>query len=172
MHTREHMEQMIWDYIDGLSTPEEKAMVEQLLHADARWKNVYDELLEVNAQIHASDWTEQPSMRFTPDVMDEVSKYKVARPARAYINKKIIYGIAAFFGITMILVLVFGLSQIDFSGGAGQNTYGIDLKKWTIDTSSFLNSTVLNIFMFFNVVAGLMLLDKYLKKSKVKSQEN
>ena len=34
MYTHEQIEQHIWDYIDGLSTPAEKQMVEQLLQTD------------------------------------------------------------------------------------------------------------------------------------------
>jgi hypothetical protein len=35
-----------------------------------------------------------------------------------------------------------------------------------VDWSKYLNSTMLNIFLLLDVVAGLMLLDRYLRRKK------
>jgi hypothetical protein len=164
MHTKAQIEQYIWDYIDGLSTPEEKAMVEDLLRHDQEWRKVYEELRFVNAQIQSADLVDQPSMRFTKDIMDQVNNIKVAPPAQSYINKKIIYSIAAVFGILLVGTLMYGVSLIDFSTGSSSGGLNIDMSKWSFNPSQYLNSTVLNIFVFFNVVAGLALLDRYLRK--------
>ena len=164
MYTKAQIEQYIWDYLDGLSTPAEKAMVEELLRHDQQWRAVYDELQFVHSQVEAADLLDQPSMRFTKDVMEQVTKLKVAPPAQSYINKKIIYGIAGFFGLVFIGILIYGIGLIDFSANSSSGTFNIDLRKWTFNPSQYLNSTVLNIFMFFNVIAGLALLDRYLRK--------
>ena len=92
MYTQEQIEQHIWDYIDGLSTPAEKLMVEQLLKTDQQWIAVYNSLKGFNEMIGSADTIEQPSLRFTKNVMEEVAKYKVAPPTKSYINKKIILG--------------------------------------------------------------------------------
>ena len=83
MYTREQIEQHIWDYIDGLSTPQDKAMVEKFMQTDPAWKNLYDELNSLNISIQSTDMMEEPSMRFTRNVMDEVSRFRVAPPAQS-----------------------------------------------------------------------------------------
>lgn len=172
MYTKMQIEQFIWDYIDGLSTPEEKVMVEDLLRHDQQWRTIYEELRFVNADIQSADLVDQPSMRFTKDIMDQVNNMKVAPPAQSYINKKIIYGIAAFFGLVMIGTLIYGIGLIDFSTSSSSGGLNIDMSKWSFNPSQYLNSTVLNIFMFFNVVAGLALLDRYLRKGGRWKQED
>ncbi|MGB4769892.1 MAG: hypothetical protein WBP58_00435 [Chitinophagaceae bacterium] len=171
MYNRVQIEQYIWDYIDGLSTPEEKVMVEDLLRHDQQWRTIYEELRFVNAEIQSADLVDQPSMRFTKDIMDQVSKFKVAPPAQSYINKKIIYGIAAFFGLVMIGTLIYSIGLVDFSTGSSSSGLNIDMSKWSFNPSQYLNSTVLNIFIFFNVIAGLALLDRYLRKGGSLKQE-
>lgn len=171
MYTKAQIEQYIWDYIDGLSTPEEKQMVEDLLRHDQQWRLMYEELRYVNAQIHSADLVDQPSMRFTKDIMDQVSNLKVAPPAQSYINKKIIYSIAGVFMLILVGGLIYGISQIDFSAGSSNSGLNIDLSQWNFEPSRYINTTILNIFMFFNVIAGLALLDRYLRKRGSWKQE-
>jgi hypothetical protein len=164
MYTQEQIEQHIWDYIDGLSTPAEKQMVEQLLQTDQQWMTVYNDLKGFNEMIGSSDILDQPSLRFTRNVMEDVAKYKVAPPASSYINKKIIIGIAAFFIISIIGFLIYGISFIDLSApGSISDT---SMQKLNIDWSKYFNSTVMNVFLLMDVVAGLMLLDRYLRRKK------
>ena len=166
MYTREQIEQHIWDYIDGLSTPAEKQMVEQLLQTDQQWMAVYNELKGFNEMIGSADMIEQPSLRFTRNVMEEVAKYKVAPPASSYINKKIIHGIAAFFILTIIGFLVYSISFIDMSAPGSIKLPGTGVDQLNIDWSKYLNSTVINVFLLMDVIAGLLLLDRYLRRKK------
>src|SRR5512138_3295643 len=90
------IEKQLWDYIDGLSSNEERSSIEKLLQSNLEWKNKYHELLEVQEMLKSSE-LEQPSMRFTKNVMEEIAKLHIAPATKNYINKKIIWGIAAFF---------------------------------------------------------------------------
>ena len=72
----------------------------------------------------------------------------------------------------MIGTLFYGIGLIDFSTGSSSGGLNIDMSKWSFNPSQYLNSTVLNIFMFFNVVAGLALLDRYLRKGGRWKQED
>ncbi len=166
MYTQEQIEQYIWDYIDGLTTTDEKQMVEKLLKTDQQWMTVYNECLLFNEKIAGADVIEQPSLRFTKNVMEEVAKYKVAPPAKSYINKRIIYGIAAFFILSIIGFVVYGISLVDLSATGSLKMPGADMSKLNLDWSKYLNSTVLNIFLLMDVVVGLMLLDRYLRRKK------
>jgi hypothetical protein len=166
MYTQEQIEQHIWDYIDGFSSTDEKQMVERLLQSDQQWIAVYRELKGLNGLIGETDLLEQPSMRFSKNVMEEVAKYKIAPATKSYINKKIIYGIAAFFILSIIGFLIYGISFIDMTKPGSGNIPDMNLNKLNVDWSKYLNSTMLNIFLLLDVVAGLMLLDRYLRRKK------
>jgi len=166
MYTHEQIEQHIWDYIDGLSTPAEKQMVEQLLQTDQEWMSVYQDLLGFNETINSTDIMDQPSLRFTRNVMDEVAKYKVAPPSSSYINKKIINGIAAFFILSIVGFLIYGISTIDFSAQGTMKLPDTGIGSINFNWTKYFNSTVMNVFLLLDTVAGLMLLDRYLRRKK------
>jgi len=161
----EEIEVRLWDYIDGLSGPDEKSIVEQLILSSAEWKAKYNELLEVHQMINTAE-LEQPSLRFTKNVMEEIARIQIAPAATNYINKKVILGIALFFFSVIAGFLIYGFSQINWdSGGSGSSTpFGLDLKN--VDYSKMFNNTFVNVFMMMNIVLGLMLLDRYLSNKK------
>ena len=165
MNTQQNIEERLWSYIDGVSEGQEKSAIEQLLQSNLEWQRKYRELLEINELLHSSE-LEEPSMRFTRNVMEEIAKYHIAPATKTYINKKIIYGIGAFF-ITMIVgFLIYGFGQIDWAAN-GDTNMPFDLSRIDrIDFSKFFNNTYVNIFMMINVVLGLMLLDRYLAKKR------
>jgi hypothetical protein len=119
----------------------------------------------LHTRIQMIDLLEEPSMRFTRNVMEEVSKFNVAPPAQSYINKKIIYGIAAFFVISVVALLGYVFTTFDFSSAPGTTSI-FDSKSLDVDPAKYLNSTVLNIFVFMDVIIGLLLLDRYLTRRK------
>src|SRR5689334_2915302 len=112
----ERDEQRLWDYIDGLSSPSEKTVIKQLLEANAEWKAKYHELMEVHQLMQSSE-LEEPSMRFTKNVMDEIARMQIAPATRSYINKNIIRGIGIFFISVIIGFLIYGFGQfhVDWS---------------------------------------------------------
>jgi hypothetical protein len=102
---------------------------------------------------------EEPSMRFTQNVMEEIGKYQIAPAAKNYINKNIIRGIGAFFLCTIVGFLVYTLAQFNWTASSN-----VDM-----DLSKIYNSPIGNVFMMVNVVLGLMLLDMYLGRKKKRS---
>ena len=161
------IEERLWDYIDGSCNQEEKTFIEQLLATNLEWKAKYKELLEVH-QLMGSLELEQPSMRFTQNVMEEIGKYQIAPAAQSYINKKVIWGIGIFFLLTIVGFLIYGFGQVNWSSGNDNANWSFDLSK--IDFSVFINNTYMNVFMMVNVVLGLALLDMYLGRKKKKIQ--
>jgi magnesium-transporting ATPase (P-type) len=161
-------EDRLWDYIDGMSSPEEKTAIEKLLESNAEWRAKYRELLEVN-QLMQSTELEEPSMSFTKNVMEEIARSQIAPATRTYINKNIIRGIAACFIVLILGFLIYGFGQVTVeTGQTGENTYIPDLNK--IDFSKFFNNTYMNILLMINVILGLFLLDRYFagKRQKYK----
>lgn len=158
------MEQRLWSYIDGFSSGDEKTAIEKLLEANLEWKNKYHELLQVNQLLKSSE-LEQPSMRFTKNVMDTIAKYHIAPATKQYINNRIIWGLGIFF-ITMIVgFLVYGFGQVNWSAPSSSKTeLPVDLSK--IDFSKFFSNTWVNAFMMINIVIGLALLDRILANKR------
>ena len=153
------IEARLWDYIDGVSNADEKSDIETLISENAAWRAKYSELLELHQMINSSE-LEEPSLRFTKNVMDEIARMHIAPAAKNYINKKVVWGLAAFFFTIIFTFLIYGFTQIDWSTGSS-NSYGrFDFTE--VDYSGMFNNTYLNIFMMFNIVLGLMLLDKFL----------
>ena len=160
------MDERLWNYIDGTSEVAERSAIEQLIQTNAEWKAKYHELLDVNSLLQSSE-LEEPSLRFTKNVMEEIARLHIAPAAGSYINNRVIWGIGIFF-ITVILgFLVYGFGQIDWSSSDGKMP--VDFGK--IDYSKFFNNTYMNIFIMINVVLGLFLLDRYLANKRKKFRE-
>jgi hypothetical protein len=169
MNQEQNIESRLWDYIDGRSAASEKSAIEELLQSNYEWKNKYHELLDVNQLLKSSE-LEHPSMRFTKNVMEEISKLHIAPATKNYINKKIIWGIAAFFIIMVTGFVVYGFGQVDWSSGTGTGSAladkYIDLSK--VDFSKIFNNNFVNVFMMVNVLLGLALLDRVLANKRKK----
>jgi hypothetical protein len=157
------IEGRLWEYIDGSGSVEERSVIEKLLAENQQWKDKYRELLEVHQLVQTSS-LEEPSMRFTKNVMEEIAKYHIAPATRTYIDKKIIWGIGIFFITLIIGFLVYGFSQVNWSTDAGDSGRIVDVTN--VDYSKFFNNTYVNVFMGINVILGLMLLDRFLASKK------
>src|SRR5437773_2094150 len=107
METQKNMEERLWDYIDGISSGDERSSIEKLLESNAEWKAKYYELFEAHQLLQSAE-LEEPSMRFTKNVMEEIAKYHIPPATKTYINKKIIWGIGIFFITIIISFLVYG----------------------------------------------------------------
>jgi hypothetical protein len=161
----EHDEGRLWEYIDGFSSPEEKTVIGQLLQSNAVWQSKYRELLEVHQLISSSE-LEEPSMRFTKNVMEGIAKLQIAPATRAYINKNIIRGIFIFFLSLIVGFLIYGMGQLKLDWSSNDSIIPIDFGK--IDYSKFFNNTYINIFVMVNIILGLFLLDRYLANKRKK----
>lgn len=168
MNTQQNMEERIWDYIDGLCSAEEKTFVEELINTNLEWRKTYGELLEVHKAMDAALEPDQPSMRFTQNVMEEIARLRITPAASSYINKKVIWGIALFFLITMAGLLAYGFAQVNWHSTGDSSWLAVDMRK--IEWNKIFNNNYTNVFMMMNVVLGLMLLDMQLGRKKKKLQ--
>jgi hypothetical protein len=158
-----NMEERLWDYIDGLSSIEEKSFIEQLIEENSEWKAKYAELLDTHQLMQNHLELDSPSMRFTQNVMEQIAHLQIAPATKNYLDSKIIWGIGIFFLTLIIAVVGFGLSQVNWSS-AGDTNMPVELTK--LDWSKLLNNSYTNAFMMINIVLALMLLDMYLGKKK------
>ncbi|HYH15960.1 MAG TPA: hypothetical protein VD794_12100 [Flavisolibacter sp.] len=167
----ETIEMRLWDYIDGIADDSERAAVEQLIAQHTEWRAKYHELLDVHQLVQTTE-LEEPSMRFSKNVMEEIAKYHIAPATKNYINQKIIWGIVAFFITVIVGFVIYGISQVNWSAGTTSNGIGIDFTR--VDYSSMFNNSLVNGFMVLNIILGLMLFDRYLdmKKNQYRNQVN
>lgn len=158
------IEEQLWNYIDGFCTPEERQTIALLIEADARYHSKYNELLELNTEFAAID-VDEPSMAFTYKVMETIRAEHSRQPLKAAINKRIIWGIAAFFMIAITAMLVISLVSVNWGAGSGSGLVIKMPQQFNFNTiKSFVTAPVLKGFLFFDVVMGLFLVDGYLRR--------
>jgi len=161
--SREEMEALLWEYIDGFVEPAQQRLIEQLVAEHVAWKQAYTELLEMHRSLQASE-LEQPSMRFTKNVMEQIAQLHIAPAAKEYINKKVVWSLAAFFVSVVLGFLIYGFSQVQWKTSSWGNLPTIDFGR--VDYSPMFNNAFVNYFMMLNVILALFLLDRFLTMKK------
>jgi hypothetical protein len=107
-----------------------------------------------------------PSMRFTKNVMEEISRYQVAPATKNYINKNVIRGITAFF-LTMITGLfIYFIGQMHWASNSSNSLLPASLDANNLNWGKMLNNSYVNIFLGISAILSLILLDKYLQAKK------
>ena len=176
MNTQEEMEQRLWDFIDGLDTTAERSFIEKLLAEDRAWQSKYQELLSIHQSLIGSEM-EVPSMRFTKNVMEEISKHQIAPATKSYINKYIIRSIGAFFLLMIGSIFIYLLGQLKgsdtTSSSSSVSQYGQLLQDHLnrFNWGKVLNSPYMSVFMMINVILALVLLDMYLRRKKQQASD-
>jgi hypothetical protein len=167
---KQQIEEQLWSYIDGSANASEKLFVEKMLATDDVWKAKYKEQLELHHLLLHETELEQPSMRFTKNVMDGIAGMEPKAATRTYINKYIIRSIAAFFIITIGGLLIYSLAQVNWSASSGSSNIisfnTPELKIPQVDFSKLFSNRVLNIVLMTSIVLGLMVFDGILRRKK------
>jgi hypothetical protein len=153
------IEQELWNYIDGSCTPQERMQIEQRMAADPLWADLYQELLLFDAGLSDLE-LEHPSMSFTRKVMNSISAEQV--PAAVSINKRLIYGISAFFGVLFSVVFCVLLLSVNWSHEP--DFVRADLSVPPALFNSLLRENYLTVFYLADVVLALYILDHFLRK--------
>lgn len=155
------IEQRIWDYLDGTDTPQQRELTEQLIKSDPLYRQVYDECKSFNNLLSAAD-QDEPSMGFTRNVMERINLEPAPASFKSFIDKRIIFGIATFFLFTITALLGVLFYQIDWTQATGFKMPELTMP--TFDSSKYLSSTYINIFLFIDIIIGLYLFDGFLRK--------
>ncbi len=154
------IEQRIWDYLDGTCNVQERKEIEQLIETDPVYQAAYGDLKKLNQHISAID-LDEPSMSFSRNLMEKIQAEPIPGYIKSLIDKRIIYGIAGFFLLTIMALLVVLLVQVDWT----QPVTGVlnDYKMPSVDFSKYMNNTVLKSFLFADIILGLYVLDTILR---------
>ncbi|MBW4890214.1 hypothetical protein KXQ82_10825 [Mucilaginibacter sp. HMF5004] len=154
------IEEKLWNYIDGTCTAEERESIATLIATDEVYSKKYKELLLLNAEFTNIE-LDEPSMAFAYNVMETIRTENAMKPLKATVNKNIIRGIGMFFAFTIVALLVFTLSQVNWSAG-GNSAPVINFTMPQLP--GLISSTTVYAFLFVDLILGLFLLDNYLRK--------
>lgn len=160
-------EERLWDYIDGLGSPEERAAVEALLAGDKAARDLYAALSALQGGLESHE-LEEPSMRFTKNVMEAVAQKSIAPATSTYVSKRLIRGIAAAFLVVIgaLLGYVFFLGRDAFAPVAGSQAPVVRLPTYTLP-DWHISGAYMSAFMLLAVVSGFVLLDLFLRRKRV-----
>jgi hypothetical protein len=162
----QEMEKLIWEYIDGHTSPVEKERITRHIAEDPDWQIKYEELKRIYVLLQQEE-LEMPSLRFTKNVMEEIAQFHVAPATKNYINKNVIRGITAFFLIMIGGLFVYFVGQLHWVNnptGSLLPAYHLNANK--LNWGKLLNNTYVNIFIGINVILGLILIDKFMQGKK------
>jgi len=162
-----NIEEILWNYIDGNCKPDEQKAITELIAKDEAYRIKYQELLSLNKEFMAME-IDEPPMAFTYNVMEAIRAEHAQQPLKAAINNRIIMGIAAFFVLTIVTLLVYALAHVNLAAGSQTVAPVSNLK--IPELKSFLSKPVMQVFFFFDVVLALYLFDTYLRRKKVQKE--
>lgn len=163
-------EEQLWDLADGLIAEPLASELVQIIAQTPVLKQKYDEIKAINSSL-ASMQLEAPSANFTANVMAQF-RAELERPAlRTFVNRKIIYGIAAVFALIIVSLLFFTILNAPAEPSA-QFVATSNQVQQAVDTQvdSFLNNKVFwRCFLMIDAVLLLIFADKLLSRRSLKN---
>ncbi|MEJ7695008.1 hypothetical protein [Daejeonella sp.] len=155
------IEQEIWDYLDGSLSEDERISIESCIENDPLYRSIFEELSSLNDTLQTLE-LDHPSMSFNRNVMDKVDLEPNPGSIKSLIDKRIIYGISAFFILTIGGLLLFLFAAIDWSS-VSDATNGT-FTTTAINYSALSEGPFVKAFLFIDIMLGLLLLDGFLRK--------
>lgn len=152
------IEQQLWEYIDGTLDEAAKKALEAKIAADPEIKAQYEALLKLDSVLGMLD-LDEPSMSFTRNVMESVALEPAPVALKTKVNTQIIYAIGGFFVLSLLGILAYIFYQAK-AGFAGFNLP----EKFNINLDSYITPTTLYVFLFVDLVIGLIFLDQFLRR--------
>jgi hypothetical protein len=173
------MEDRLWDYIDGRSDAAERKAIEALLASDPALREQYADMRAAHAAL-AGAGLEEPSLRFTKNVMEAVAGESIAPATPTYVNKKVIRGIAGallgLLGATFIYILVLlkraptGATNGVTGGATGGGTgAGLRIPVPQVSLPEFHLDPYLSVFIFIAIISGFVWLDALRQRKRAKT---
>ncbi len=157
---------LIWKYLDGECTPQEKEQVQHLLTHD----NAFADELELAKSLQETlqDMEpEQPSMRFSANLVEKLpALYRPVHTSADILPK----GLVRFFGSLVGTVALLSLGLFFAGQGVLGQSYVLAQRKikiighYTLDLGVFSNPMVFSTFLVSLAVLSYFLMDFALKK--------
>lgn len=106
---------------------------------------------------------ESPSMAFTRNVMEELRGEIKPVSLQTRVDKRIIYGISAVFVAAILGLIVYAGTRSDFSDVLPSGRFQI---KFDSSLATELQSMLLKVFLFTDVVIALFYFDRFLRRNR------
>jgi hypothetical protein len=151
-----NLEEQIWDFIDGNLSESESQKIQHLINSDQEVERMYKNFLSFNVFTTNMD-LEEPSMSFTRNVMDDVATIPAPVLLKTKVDNRVIYGIAAFFGIALIAVFVFAI----YKSSGEKSSLQFD---FSINTDFFENKILLSTFLAADLIIAMLFIDGVVRK--------
>ncbi|NEU09281.1 hypothetical protein GZH53_13230 [Flavihumibacter sp. R14] len=155
------IEQQVWDYLDGTCNGQEHKKIGHLIETDEAYRTTYSELKSLHLDLSGIE-LDEPSMGFTRNVMDKVAASPMPGSIRSSVDKRIIYSIAAFFAVALLVLLTAIFSQVEWTQAAGTALPEYEIPK--VDYLSFMDDAFLRVFLFADLILGLYFFDSVIRK--------
>ena len=162
-----NLEEKIWTYIDGTCTATEKEEIETSLASDSEFNKLYKSLLVLHQQLLTQTEIEEPSMSFTRNVMEQVTKEFLPATLKTKVNQKIIYAIGGCFLLALLSLLGFAIATTE-----AKLNINMSRINWQLQVPEGFNSAALLIFVFVDLVLLLIYLDIYLRRGSTVSKQD
>ena len=165
-----NFEQLIWNYLDGIASEEERKRTEQLLESDTEFFELFEELSAIHLQISALD-LDEPSMSFSRNLMEKIQLEHSLAPQKSLLGKWLINGIALFFLSAILCVLGILFFKIEWSQSPETAWFDFTMPQFALGSSSY--SFLINLFLFVDIIVVLYFFDVFFsKRMKSKNDHN
>lgn len=165
-----NFEQIIWNYLDGHVSVEEKELIEQLLKSDAEFLALFEEIKSIHVQISSLD-LDEPSMSFGRNLMEKIQLEHIPVPQKSLLGKWVINAIALFFLSAILCVLGILFFKVEWSQSSETAWFDFTMPQFALDSSSY--SFLINLFVFVDIIVALYFFDVlFSKKIKSKNDHN
>lgn len=164
----EEMEMKLWEYIDGVTTDDERERIAGLIETDELWKATYCEMLSFHRDIKAAEPL-QTSVDFTGNVMKQILVSNNQYSARKNVFSYAIRAICTFFVAVVVLSIIYLARNVswdsgyDNSGTTGTFKFpGLTWPTWQLPGNAGI------IAAFVTVLVALLVIDKLFRRSLVR----
>jgi hypothetical protein len=163
-----NFEQIIWNYLDGHVSVEEKKLIEQLLKSDAEFLSLFEEIKAIHLQISALD-LDEPSMSFGRNLMEKIQLEHSPVAQKSLLGKWFIYAIALFFLSAILCVLGILFFKVEWSQSSESDWFEFTIPQFSLASSSY--SFLINLFVFVDIIVVLYFFDVFFSK-RIKSKND
>lgn len=155
---------LIWKYLDGECTPQEKEQVQHLRTHDNAFADELELAKSLQETLQAIE-PEQPSMRFSANLVEKLpALYRPVHTSADILPK----GLVRFFGSLVGTIALLSLGLFFAGQGVMGNQIGSGklniLGRYTLDLGVFSNPMVFSTFLVSLAVLSYFLMDFALKK--------
>jgi len=168
MNNELQREEALQRYLDGSCSDIESNEIAKKIETIPAWKQSFESLSEIHGLLQNNWDTQQPSMRFTKNIMEAIEAIPIAKPTREYINPMIAWLLGGLLGSLLVGVTVYAFSLADWS--SSNSTDGMfSLKKVSLPElpwQKLFNSNTTMLLMVITLFLGLILMDQFLRSKK------